>query len=479
MNVGVKEIETHKIPALHEIRAEVCRRSFFKFFCEFWSEIISDELYLNWHVKYLCDEIQVIAEGVINGAEFNDDLLCNISPGMTKSTIVSIMLPAWIWTRKPDCITLCNTRKDLNAVEFSTKFRKLILSDKYQKYYPEISIRTDTKALKRIQNTRGGARRQYTTMAIPTGDHGHLRINDDQETRDDAISVNQHERAINSYQAFSTREKKNAYVPEINIMQRVAVGDICEYIQEVKPKIKKIILPAWDNGRVFPPELRDNYIDGLMNPKHVTKEKLETMKKVLGDIRYLAEFGQDCDMTDGYMYQIQKVAKIEDKGIAIGCTDPADDGECFMASVFAKVYGNRVYITNMIYTQDGTEDTPRKKGTISRVAEESKRQKLTSMYIEKDGLGNLYGKLVKRKFPFVTQFNAKGQKDDRIYSKANIISKHFVFLETAPTIEYENAMNSMITYKKIGVNKFKDIQDCMTALADIVIKKNLINIYAN
>ena len=472
---------------LTQRRSDELRASFFLFFCEFWEEIIPDALFLNWHIEFLCGQLQQIAEGVIRGDKINDDLLCNICPGTTKSTIISIMFPAWIWTRKPDCVTLCNTISNSNATEFSQKFSDIVNSEKYKSHFPEIQIRRGSTAVMRIKNNFGGARRQYTTKSKITGDHGHIRIDDDQMAFQDARSDAESARCIEGYKAFSTREKKNAYVPYILFMQRLSSQDTCSYVFETKPDIKKIVLPAWDNGKIFPVELKEKYIGGLLNPNHIDNEFLAKKKLTLGDLQYLAEYGQDCETSEGYLYTVQKVREIEKKGISIAVCDPAEDGDCYTATVFAYVYSNKCFIHDIIYTQISPEDKMNGdeveiKGTYNLNIDKAKQHKPYAFYIEKDGIGNSYGKAVKSKYPLVVPFAAKGgksdgPKEDRIYAKGNIISKYFYFLENAPSLEYENAVNHLTTYKRVGKNKFKDFEDALTSLATVIERNNLINFY--
>jgi hypothetical protein len=472
---------------LEEAKAQKCRNNLFFFFKEFWSEIIPDELYLNWHIKFLCDELQKIAEGVIRGDKLNDDLVCNICPGTTKSTIISIILPAWLWTRKPDCVTLCNTISDRNANEFSQKFRDIVMSEKYKLYFPEIIIRNDSTAVMRVKNTHGGARRQFTTKSKITGDHGHIRIDDDPMAFQDARSDAESERCIDGYKAYSTREKKNAYVPYILFMQRLSAQDTCTYVFKTKPTIKKIILPAWDNGKIYPVELKEKYVDSLLNPKHINQDFLDKKKLTLGDLQYLAEYGQDCETSEGYLYTIQKVKEIEQKGISIAVCDPAEDGDCYTATVFAYIHSNKCFIHDIIYTQVSPEDKMNGDevaviGTHNLNINKAKQHKPYAFYIEKDGIGNSYGKAIKSKYPLVVPFAAKGgrtdgPKEDRIYAKGNIISKYFYFLEQSPSLQYENAVNHLTTYKRVGKNKFKDIEDALTSLATIIEKNHLINFY--
>lgn len=464
-------MKTHPKIDIVKVKAELSRRSFYKFFCEFWGVIESDELILNWHIKYLCDELQKIGEGVISGSKVNEDLVINICPGTTKSTIASIMLPAWLWTRKPDCVSLCNTINTNNATKFSLKFRDIVTSDQYKAYFPEIEIRHDSSAFLRVQNTKGGARRQFTTKGSITGDHGHIRIDDDPMDFQSARSDAESERCIEGYKAYSTRAKKNAFVPYILVAQRLSEQDTPSYVFKVKPNVKKIVLPAWDNGKVFPPELKENYVFGLLNPHHLNQKYLDDKKLELGDLQYLAEYGQDCETKEGYMYSVQKVFEIENKGVKIAITDPADDGDCYNASIFARIYDNKIWVEHIIYSKEGSDETIKLNGN------KAKEYKPYAFYCEKDGMGSLYGKQLKKIYPLVNPFNSKGNKDDRIFSKANLVSKYFRFLQNSPTMEYENAVNHMISYKKVGQNKFKDFEDVATSLMDIAIKNKLINIF--
>ena len=454
-----------------DVTRELCKRSFYYFFCEFWSVIESDQLFINWHIPYLCGLIQEIGEGVIRGEKVNEDLVVNICPGTSKSTIVSIMLPAWLWIRKPDCVTLCNTISSTNATKFSLKFRDIVTSEKYQKLFPYIKIRQDSTAFMRIQNTSGGARRQYTTKSSITGDHGHIRLDDDQMDFQSARSDAEVERCIDGFKAYSTRAKKNAYVPYILVMQRLSNQDTSTYVFEKMPNIKKIVLPAWDNGKIFPIELKENYINGLLNPNHISKEKLEKEKLKLGDLQYLSEYGQDCETSEGYLYNIQKVAEIENKGVKIAITDPADDGDCYNASMFGSIYNNKIWINDIIYCKDPSEIM------IPRNIKKAKEFKPYAFHCEKDGIGSMFGKQINAKYPLVRFFNSKENKYNRIFSKSNIVSKHVIFLENSPNMEYENAVNHIISYKRVGQNKYKDIEDCLTSLVEVAIKNGLINPY--
>ena len=71
------------------ILAALCKKSFYEFVIEFWDVVVPEEPVYNWHIKYLCDEIQEMAERVFRGERKKHDLIINIAPGSTKSTIAA------------------------------------------------------------------------------------------------------------------------------------------------------------------------------------------------------------------------------------------------------------------------------------------------------------------------------------------------------------------------------------------------------
>lgn len=48
------------------VTRRLCRLNYFEFVKEFWSVIINETPIWNWHIKYLCDEIQAIIERLVH-----------------------------------------------------------------------------------------------------------------------------------------------------------------------------------------------------------------------------------------------------------------------------------------------------------------------------------------------------------------------------------------------------------------------------
>lgn len=56
----------------------------FEFFQVFWSEVSDDKLKLNWHIEYLCGELEKVAERVGANLPKESDVIINIPPGTSK-----------------------------------------------------------------------------------------------------------------------------------------------------------------------------------------------------------------------------------------------------------------------------------------------------------------------------------------------------------------------------------------------------------
>jgi hypothetical protein len=74
----------------------VCEEDYFHFVKFFWNTIIREPLKVNWHIPYLCKEIQACSERVLAKQDKLYDEVINISPGTSKSTLFSVMLLPWL-----------------------------------------------------------------------------------------------------------------------------------------------------------------------------------------------------------------------------------------------------------------------------------------------------------------------------------------------------------------------------------------------
>ena len=171
-----------------QLEASICRDSFYDFLLRFWSSIIPETFIDNWHVKYLCHELQILAERVFRSEPKEYDLVINISPGSTKSTIVSIMFPAWCWTKMSTTRLICASYAYHLAMDLSRKCRDVVQSDKWIDLFGNVELREDQNTKGYFVNTMGGSRVAVGTGGSITGLHAHILIIDDPLDPNQAVS---------------------------------------------------------------------------------------------------------------------------------------------------------------------------------------------------------------------------------------------------------------------------------------------------
>lgn len=275
--------------------AELCRRSFYRFVQEFWEVIIPETPVWNWHIKYLCDELQYLNIFVMKREPKPYDLIINIPPGSTKSTIATQMYNAWVWTVDPTQRFIASSYAHSLSLSHAIKTRDIVNSDKYKDLFPEIVLKEDQRGKSDFRNDRGGQRFTTSTGGTVTGMHAHQIIVDDPINPQQSASDAERESA-NTFvtSTLSSRKIDKAVTPTIVIMQRLHEADPTGVMLSKKnKKIKHINLPAEDKGNVLPAELAANYIDGLLDPIRLNREVLDEALIDLGSYGYAGQYGQN------------------------------------------------------------------------------------------------------------------------------------------------------------------------------------------
>jgi len=286
---------------LIEVERELCTNSFYEFLLSFWDTAVQEPLIDNWHIKYICDELQYLA-GFIKRREHKPyDIIFNVPPGSTKTTVVLQMFPAWLWISTPFARVISSSHgHDLSEMS-ANKSKDIILSQRYQTLFPHVQLRKDSTAKSRYTNTKGGNRHTTSTNGHATGDHAHIKLMDDLQDISKAGSEADRNAAINHMKMLFTREVEKGNSINVLIMQRLHELDCTAYLLglSAKRKVRHICLPAEISDLVNPPELKERYIDGLLDPKRMNLEVLEEKKIELGTYGYTSQFQQEPTPPEG------------------------------------------------------------------------------------------------------------------------------------------------------------------------------------
>ena len=293
---GLKRHFPHVLPIL--IR-EQTQKSFYKFFRTFWDTVAPKTPgHFNWHVRYLCDQLQLLAERVFNNEARLHDLIINVPPGSTKTTICSIMFPAWVFTRMPSARIICASVSNDLAERFSSKTRDLLNSELYRTCFPFVKLARRTKT--RLWTTEGGERQSFGVMSNVTGQHAHFIVIDDPINPAMALS-DRNRNTANEWMdsIISTRRiiTDKLLTPTVLIMQRLHQEDPTGYWlakQGDDGTVKHICLPAEEDSTagIKPAGLQKYYKNGLLDPVRFNYAFLEEQKKKLGEFNYACQYHQ-------------------------------------------------------------------------------------------------------------------------------------------------------------------------------------------
>ena len=121
------------------------QEDFMKFVTTMWPGFIHGR-----HHALMARKFEQIANGEIKR------LIINMPPRHTKSEFASYLLPAWFLGRFPNKkIIQCSNTAEL-AVGFGRKVRNLVDSDVYGQIFPNVSLRSDSKAAGRWSTNGNG-----------------------------------------------------------------------------------------------------------------------------------------------------------------------------------------------------------------------------------------------------------------------------------------------------------------------------------
>jgi len=182
---------------------------------------------MNWHIDVICEHLEAVKNGEIR------NLIINIPPRHTKSMLVSVMFPAWVWATEPHKCFLYGSYSPKLASRDSNKCRRLIKSPWYQHQWgtkdgnPWVQIKHDQDEKMRYENAQAGTRIATTPGGTGTGDGGDIIVVDDPHKVKGIESEVQRNSVIEWWdEEMSTRGNDSTTVAKVIIMQRVHHRDL-------------------------------------------------------------------------------------------------------------------------------------------------------------------------------------------------------------------------------------------------------------
>jgi len=278
----------------------------YKFTVAAWPHIDSAPFaHGGYALQAICAHLQACADGYI------PNLLINVPPRFSKSTIVGTMFPAWVWAQSelsmlsgPGVQFLCAGYALNLSLQDSVKCRTLIQSDWYQSLWGDrFSLVDDQNTKTRFQNDKRGIRNAVSVGGSTTGLGGNYLIGDDLNNAAEANSEAMIEATINWWDtAWYNRlnNSKPGYGCRIVVAQRLNERDISGHVLErqigdwthlclpmrFEPEraFHTVLVPEWatDDGEPIIWEDPRTEAGELLWPERFDEEQVILLEKTLG-----------------------------------------------------------------------------------------------------------------------------------------------------------------------------------------------------
>jgi predicted phage terminase large subunit-like protein len=157
------------------LNRELAQVDFIKFAHEMWPGFIDGR-----HHKIMAQKFQEIAEGKCKR------LIVNMPPRHTKSEFASYLLPAWFLGKFPGKKIIQTSNTAELAVGFGRKVRNLVGSEQYSKIFPDVTLKSDSKAAGRWGTNHDGSYFAIGVGGTVTGKGADLLIIDDPHSEQEA-----------------------------------------------------------------------------------------------------------------------------------------------------------------------------------------------------------------------------------------------------------------------------------------------------
>lgn len=231
--------------ALSEEDSDLRRRlqgSFVDFVKALWPHSGVSEPYCDgWHIHAICDHLEALYRRDIR------NLLINVPPRCGKSSLTTVLFPAWVWANDPREKFLCASYVQTLSDRDSNYCRRVIISPLYQKLWGyKVTLTGDVNSKRRFENTNGGVRIATSVGGATTGEGGNFLIVDDGNSSRDVDSDTIREGTNDWYdKSWSTRMNNPNTSCRLVTQQRLHERDQSGHIinKDVNEEWVKLIIP--------------------------------------------------------------------------------------------------------------------------------------------------------------------------------------------------------------------------------------------
>jgi predicted phage terminase large subunit-like protein len=384
-------IDVHK--TLMAIERRKLEASLYDFTVAAWPVVDSAEFaHGGYALQAICEHLEACSYGYI------PNLLINVPPRFSKSTLCGVMFPAWVWAQNdntslagPGAQFLHASYAMTLALQDSVKCRTLIESDWYQERWGErFKLVADQNTKTRFQNDRNGIRNTTSVGGSTTGLGGSYLIGDDLNNSAEAYSEAIIQSTIDWWdRAWYNRlnNSRPGYGCRIVVAQRLSERDISGHVLERQigewthlclpmrydpsRSFHTVLVPAWANdGEELAWQDPRTKAGELLWPERFNEEQVVLLEQTLGPAAASGQLQQLPQVSGGGViksewWQFWAAEEYPPMDYVIACLDTAytvkQENDYSALTVWGVFYGNRETTTTRSVDRYGKEivdDTP-------------------------------------------------------------------------------------------------------------------------
>ncbi len=430
-----------------EVEKRRCEKSYYEFFKRSWQELEPHTpLKDNWHIKYLCNILQVEVERIVRRELKTTDLIVNIPPRSAKSYIHSITLCPWAWTRFPHLKFINSSHSKDLAIDHCVEGRDLINSDWYQGHWGEIfQLSSDQNVKSHYKNNKGGRRMAFSVGSPPTGKGADIIVADDLLDPEKAESDTERQNANRHFDdTLSNRLNDQETGLIIVVMQRLHEDDVTGHIlKKSSDSYRKICLPAeYDEEVINPPKLKKYYKDGLFFKERFSLRFLKKLKEKMSSRAMAGQYQQRPAAAEGNIFKREwwqfyrrheLPDDLENQALSWDLSFKEKSHNDWVVGLAGAKKDGKLYVLGRLKRHMGLSETLKAIVELMSLYPKAKR-----VWVEDKANGPAVLDVLKRHFPGMIAVNPKGSKTERAHAVTYIVESGNVFLphpDEAPWVE--------------------------------------------
>jgi predicted phage terminase large subunit-like protein len=397
----------------HQHLADFARRA--------WQELEARPCIWSWHLDLICSALEMVTRG-----ELRRLVVC-VPPRMSKSTIVSVIWPAWHWLHHPDSRLLVTSA--VESVVFRDAMRMHDLCDTrwYRKLAPRWEWSDSQDAKGYYVQSLGGARASKTVGQRLQGiDADGLIVDDPLDTRDatpSRVALAEH---VQWFDERATQRMTSEDAWQVLIMQRLHEAELAGHL--IERGWPALILPAIREAEsgVTVPGLEDPRAPGEILCARLSHDYLAERRVALGERGFSAQYQQRPAPAEGAVFRkewlrfwdaVTLPQTYDYTMLSVDTTFRAGRSNDYCCGQVWGVVGANCYLLDQFRKRMGFDDT-----LAEILAMHDRHPGLRATVIEAQATGLAVAEALKARVPGVVTVSHQGESKE---SRAEAVTPRF------------------------------------------------------